>query len=85
MSYRQYVNLCVGHKNKLLRQDTFNRDLLYNTIKGWADPKKFTYTKERFWPLEGDSLSLITMPTPEEIAVYDERFRSLGSKKKWQE
>jgi len=25
------------------------------------------------------------MPTPEEIAVYDERFRSLGSKKKWQE
>lgn len=81
MTYRQYVNLCVGHKDKILREDTFNRDLLYNIIKGWADPKKFNITKERFWQLEGDDVSLVTMPTPEELEVYDQRFRSLGNKK----
>lgn len=85
MTYRQYVNLCVGHKDKTLKQDRFNRDLLYYTIKGWADPKKFSLTKERFWPLSGDSHSQLTMPTQEELAVFDERFRSLGSKKKWLE
>lgn len=77
--------MCVGHKDKILREDYFNRDLLYNIVKGWADPKKFAHiTKERFWQLDGDDISQATMPTPEELEVYDQRFRSLG-KKKWLE
>lgn len=81
MTYRHYVNLCVGNKFKQLRQDRFERDLIYYTIKGWADPKKFNITKERFRHIEGDDISQVTMPTPEELAVYDQNFRNLANKK----
>lgn len=84
MTYRQYVNLCVGHKDKILREDRFNRDLLYYTIKGWADPKKFKMSKEKFWHLEGDEDFEVIIPTQEELVILDRRFRSLGGNKKWQ-
>lgn len=73
--------MCVGHKDKTLKKDRYDRDLLYYTIKGWADPKKFTMTKERFWSIEGDDINQITMPTQEELMVFDQKFRSLGNKK----
>lgn len=76
--------MCVGHKDKTLKQDRYNRDLLYYLIKGWADPKTFKVTKERFMPLEGDELSEILMPTRDELLTFDQRFRSIG-KKKWLE
>lgn len=85
MTYRQYVNLCVGNKDKTLKQDRFERDLVYYIIKGWADPKIFTISKERFRPLDGDDIGQIIMPTREELLDYDQRFRSIGSKKKWLE
>ena len=69
----------------MLKQDRFNRDLLYYTIKGWADPKTFKVTKERFWALDGDSEIDIIMPTHEELIMFDQRFRSIGNKKKWLE
>lgn len=77
--------MCVGNKDVRLRQDRTDRALLYNTIKGWADPKMFKMSMQRFWPIEGDELSDIIMPTRDKIVAYDQRFRSIGSKKKWLE
>lgn len=83
MTYRQYVNLCVGFKDKQLREDRFNRDLLFHIIKGWADPKTFKISKEKFWPLDGDEKEVVKM-TVEELIEFDNRFKSLGGRK-WQE
>jgi len=75
----------VGARDKRVREDRKDRALLYNIIKGWADPKSFTKSMERFWPLEGDSIIDIIMPTHEELISFDQRFRSIGNKKKWLE
>lgn len=75
--------MCVGHKDKQIRQDRIDRDLLYHTIKGYADPKKFTITKERLWPIDGDSAIQIIMPTQDELILYDQRFRMKGNNR-WQ-
>lgn len=77
--------MCVGAKDKRIRQDRVDRALIYNIIKGWADPKTFKLSMERFWPLDGDSILDMIMPTHEELVILDQRFRSIGSKKKWLE
>lgn len=81
MTHRQYVNLCVGHHDKLLREDSFNRDLLYYTIKGWADPKKFKVSKEKFWPLVKKDIEIQEVPTWDQMLEIDKEFRQLGGKK----
>lgn len=85
LTYRQYVNLCVGHKDKELKTERVDRMLIYNVIKGWADPKKFTISMQRFWPIEGDREADINMPTKEELMEYDRRFRELAGRRKWLE
>ena len=79
------MNICVGAKDKQIKEDRYRRDVLYYSIKGWADPKQFTVTKERFWYIEGDERSQVIMPTRDELLMFDQRFRSIGSKKKWLE
>jgi len=80
MSHRNYVNLCVGHRNKEIRREYLDRELNYNIVRGWADPKTLP-SKEKFWSIGGEPVKTIKMPSRAKLLKYDAAFRSLGKKK----
>lgn len=70
--------MCIGYYESQNREDRIYRDLIYYNIKGWADPKKFTVSKNKFWPLFGDEEQVFIMPSIEDLRKFDQMFRGLG-------
>lgn len=81
MTLKQYVNKCVGAKDVRIREERINRSIIYNIIKGWADPKTFKASIQKFWPIEGDTAIDLIMPSTDELVILDNKFRSLGRRK----
>jgi len=71
--------MCVGQKEKLKREEYFQRELNYNIICGWADkPPK----KNIWWPIEGEhNVKKLKLPSKKQLEHFDAIFRSLGKKK----
>jgi len=80
MSHRDYVSLCVGHRNKTIKAEYLQREVNYNIIMGWADQKKMP-KKHIWWPIAGEPIKKIKLPSKAKLLAYDAMFRNLGRNK----
>ncbi len=79
LSYRDYINILVGFKDRLRREEWYWREINYNIVRGYADPKKMP-SKNKFWHIDGEKSSL-QRPTSEQLKNAIQQFRNLGKKK----
>lgn len=61
--------MCIGHKNRLKREEYKDRSLQYAIVSGYADPKKLPKI-EVYWPIEGE-------PKPKPIRLTKRKIQSL--------
>lgn len=79
MTYRQYVNLCVGYKDKERKEEFFMRRLNYDVVRGWADPKSLPSIYQ-FWPIDGEPMPKIRKISKRKLMKLDAMFRNLGKR-----
>ena len=73
--------MCIGHRDKLRRQEYIDRSLQYLVMaSGSADPKKLP-KMEVWWPIGGEARKNIKVPSRAKLMHYDAIFRSLGKNK----
>jgi len=77
LSNKDYVILCIGHKNKLKRQEYRDRALQYAIVSGYADPKHLPKI-EVYWPIEGEPKRKIRIPSKERIMELNKLFKNFG-------
>ena len=53
MTNKDYVILCIGHKEKLIRKEYLDRSLQYAIVRGYADPKKLPKISD-WWQIDGE-------------------------------
>jgi len=79
LSPRDYVNTCVGYQSQLKREEFYQRELNYNVVRGWANPKDLP-SKYSFWPIKGETIPKANTLTKTDINRLDGLFRSLSKK-----
>ena len=73
--------LCIGYKDKMIEQQKLERSLRWFIICGYADPKDLPKSMQEWWPIDGEVIPKIKLPTKKQLKKYDAHFRSLGKKK----
>lgn len=70
--------MCIGYMDKMHQQERYERMINYNIVKGWADPKKFSQTPERWWPIAGDVVVKMKRPSKAKLLKINSIFKNLG-------
>lgn len=71
--------MCIGFKDKSKRIERSERLLNYHIVKGWADPKSFKQTIQQWWPIDGDQVQKIKMPSKARLKKLHELFKNIGN------
>lgn len=72
--------MCIGNKDKRLNEQRRDRQLQWVIISQYKEKNKPPHTMQDWWPIEGDKVKEVVMPTQEELIQFDADFKSLGKK-----
>lgn len=81
MTYRDYVNFCVGYFNKAKRDERIERQAQWLAYMAVVDPKHKPSSIEKWWPIDGDKDITFKMPSKKRLLQIDKWVKNLGKNK----
>lgn len=70
--------MCIGHLDKMRRLEKSERQLNWMIYSSFGDPTKMPDSPQKWWPIEGEVIPKIKVPSRSKLVKLESIFKNIG-------